>query len=72
MNDFEKYKEDALERLEIVKQDLLKQREEIKIIKDMIKRAKVRVPFLLYFLPRKYIDKYIEEKIKLELNENSF
>lgn len=51
MNDFEKYKEDSLERLEIIKQELLKQREEIKRVKDIIKRAKVRVPFLLYFLP---------------------
>lgn len=72
MNDFEKYKEDALERLEIIKQDLLKQKREIEEVKNMIRRAKIKVPFILYFLPQKYIDKYIEEKIKLELNENSF
>lgn len=67
MNDFEKYKEDSLERLEIIKQDLLKQRKEIKIIKDMIKRAKVRVLFLLYFLPQKYINRYINKQIRLGL-----
>lgn len=72
MNDFEKYKEERIKELEIIKQNLLKQKREIEEVKNMIRRAEIKVPFILYFLPQKYIDKYIEEKIKLELNENSF
>lgn len=72
MNNFEKYKEERVKELEIIKQDLLKQKREIEEVKIMIRKAKVKVPFILYFLPQKYMDKYIEEKIKSELNENSF
>lgn len=64
------WKQKQLKDLELIKQDLLKQREEIKRLKSIIEE--IKIPFILHFLPQKYIDMYIKEKIKIKMNENSF